>query len=116
MRFRTSLVLGTLFVVCFTIAAWSAPLPALPGADHLSPTPDNQSLSGTVAAIGDAEFSLQVTKNQDVNTVQFLVDDKTKVEGKLAVGAQATVEYRSSEGKNIAIRVIVTPTSGMSSH
>jgi hypothetical protein len=115
MRFRTSLVLATLFVVCFTIAAWSAP-PVLPGEGHLSPTPDNQSLSGTVAAIGDAEFSLQVTKNQDVNTVQFLVDDKTKVEGKLAVGAQATVEYRSNEGKNIAVRVIVTPASGMNSY
>ena len=116
MRFRTSLVLATLFVVCFTIAAWSAPLPALPGAGHLSPTPENQSLSGTVAAIGDAEFSLQVGKNQDVNTVQFLVDDKTKVEGKLAVGAHATVEYRSDEGKNIAVRVIVTPASGMNSY
>ena len=85
MRFRTSLVLATVFVVCFTIAAWSAPLPSVPEADHLSPTPDNQSVSGTVAAIGDAEFSLQVTKNQEVNTVQFLVDDKTKVEGKLTV-------------------------------
>jgi len=116
MRSRTSLVLATLFVVCFTIAAWSAPFPALPGADHLSPTSDNQSLSGTVAAIGDAEFSLQVTKNHEVNTVQFLVDDKTKVEGKLAVGAQATVEYRSNEGKNIAVRVIVTPASGMNSY
>jgi hypothetical protein len=43
-----------------------------------------------------------VTKDHDdVNTVQFLVDDKTKVEGKLSVGTQATVEYRSNEGKNI---------------
>jgi hypothetical protein len=49
-----------------------------------------------------------------VNTVQFLVDDKTTVEGKLSVGARATVEYRSSEGKNIAVHVIVTPASGMS--
>jgi len=48
-----------------------------------------------------------------VNTVQFLVDGKTKVEGKLAGGAEATVEYRSEEGKNIAVRVIVTPASGM---
>jgi hypothetical protein len=63
--------------------------------------------------VGDAEFSLQVTKNQDVNTVQFMVDGKTKVEGKLAVGAQATVEYHSNESKNIAVRVIVTPASGM---
>lgn len=55
-----------------------------------------------------------VPKGQDVNTVQFLVDDKTKVEGKLAVGAQATVEYRSNADKNIAVHVIVTATSGMS--
>jgi len=113
MRFRTSLVLATLFVVCFTIAAWSAPSPALPGEGHLSPTPDNQSLSGQITSVGDAEFSVQVAKNKDTSTVQFMVDDKTKVEGKLAVGAQATVEYRSNEGKNIAIRVIVTPASGM---
>lgn len=102
MRFRTSMFLVTLFVACFTIAAWSTPL--------------TQSLSGKIASVGDAEFSVQVTKDQDVNTVQFLVDDKTKVEGKLSVGAQATVEYRSNEGKNIAVRVIVTPASGMSSY
>ncbi|HEX7697094.1 MAG TPA: hypothetical protein VF394_06835 [Candidatus Acidoferrum sp.] len=53
-------------------------------------------------------------KDKDVNTVQFLVDGKTQVEGKLVVGAQATVEYRSDAGKNIAVRVIVTPASGMS--
>jgi len=59
---------------------------------------------------------VQVTKDLDMNTVQFLVDDKTKVEGKLAVGAQATVEYRSNGDKKIAVHVIVTPTSGMSSY
>jgi hypothetical protein len=113
MRFRTTLCLAALFLVCFTIAAWSAPLPALPGAGYLQPAPDKQSMSGKITSVGDAEFSLQVTKNQDVNTVQFMVDDKTKVEGKLAVGAHATVEYRSNEGKNIAVRVIVTPAFGM---
>ena len=41
-----------------------------------------------------------------------LVDDKTTVEGKLAVGAKATVEYRSTDGKNIAVHVIVTPVTG----
>jgi hypothetical protein len=81
----------------------------------LQPVPDNQSLSGKSSSIGDAQFSVDVLKDkdQDVNTVQFLVDDKTKVEGKLSVGAQATVEYRSDAGKNIAVRVTVTPASGM---
>jgi hypothetical protein len=114
MRFRTSLCLATLFLVCFTIAAWSTPLPAQTAADALQPAPDNQSLSGPIASVGDAEFSVQVKKDKDVNTVQFLVDGKTQVEGKLVVGAQATVEYRSDAGKNIAVRVIVTPASGMS--
>lgn len=114
MRFRTSLFLATMFVACFTIAAWSTPLPALSGAGHLQPTPDNQSVSGTIASVGDAEFSVQVAKNKDASTVQFMVDDKTKVEGKLTVGAQATVEFRTDAGKNIAVRVVVTPASGMS--
>ena len=113
MRFRSSLFLATLFVVCFTIAAWSAPLPVQPGARNLWPAPDNQSLSGQIASVGDAEFSVQVRKDKEVSTVKFLIDGKTKVEGRLTVGAQATVEYRSDEGKNIAVRVIVTPASGM---
>ena len=101
MRFRTSLRLATLFVVCFTMAAWSTPLP------------DQQSLWGQIASVGDREFSVQVKKDQGVNTVPFLVDGQTKVEGQLAVGAEVTVEYRSEEGRNIALRVIVTPGSGM---
>ena len=116
MRFRSSLFLASLFMVCFTIAAWSTPLPIRPAANNLGPSPDNQSLSGQIASVGDAEFSVQVAKNKDSSTVQFMVDDQTKVEGKLAVGAQATVEYRSNEGKNIAVRVIVTPASGMNSY
>jgi len=70
-------------------------------------------VEGHIASEGDAEFSERVTKDRDVNTVQFSVDGKTKVEGKLAARAQATVEYRSDEGKNIAVRVIATPASGM---
>src|SRR5690348_752676 len=79
MRFRASMCLVTLFVVCFTIAAWSTPLRALPGAGHGQPAPDSQTLSGTIASVGDAEFSVQAAKNKDASPVQFAVDDKTKV-------------------------------------
>ncbi len=113
MRFRTALCLATLFLVCFTVAAWSSPVHDRLVPSNLQPTPDNQSLSGKISSVGDAQFSLDVLKDKDVNTFQFLVDDHTKVEGKLAVGAQATVEYRADGGKNIAVRVIVTPASGM---
>ena len=113
MRFRAVLCLTTLFLVCFTVAAWSSPVPDRLVPSDPQPLPDNQSLSGKISSVGDAQFSLEVLKDKDVNSVEFLVDDKTKVEGKLAVGAQATVEYRSDGGKNIAVRVVVTPSSGM---
>ncbi len=114
MRFRTALCLTTLFLACFTVAAWSAPVPDRLAPCDPQPTPENQSLSGKIASIGDAAFALEVAKGKDVNTVQFMVDEQTKVEGKLAVGAQATVEYRSNADKNIAVHVVVVPNSGMS--
>lgn len=113
MRFRTALCLATLFLACFTVAAWSTPPTRLASSDP-QPVPDNQSISGKIASIEDAAFSVQVAKGKEVSTVQFLVDDQTKVEGKLTVGAQATVEYRSNAGNNIAVRVVITPSSGMS--
>jgi hypothetical protein len=114
MRFRTALCLGTLFLACFTVAAWSTPVPdrLAPGAPQ--PAPDNQSLSGKIASIEDTAFALEVAKGKEVSTVQFLVDDQTKVEGQLTVGARATVEYRSNAGNNIAVRVVIMANSGMS--
>src|SRR5882724_12924414 len=79
MRFRTSMCLATLFLFCLTIAAWSTPHPIL-AAGHAQPIPDNQSLSGQITTVGDAEFSVQVAQNKDISTVRFMVDDKTKVE------------------------------------
>ena len=114
MRFRAALCLATLFLTGFTVAAWSTPVTDRLVPSEPQPAPDNQSLSGKIASVDDAAFALEVAKGKEVNTVQFLVDDQTKVEGKLAVGAQATVEYRSNSGKNTAVRVVVTPSSGMS--
>ncbi len=113
MRFRTAFCLASLFLVCLTFAAWSAPTPGRLVPGNLQPALENQSLSGSISSIGDAEFSMDVQKNQDVKTVRFLVDDNTKVEGKLAVGAQARVEYHSNGDKNIAVRVVVASASGM---
>jgi hypothetical protein len=112
MRFRTALSLATLFVVCFTAASWATPVPDRLIPARVVPAPDNPSQSGKIASIGDAAFSLEVTNGQQRKTVEFLVDDDTKVEGKLQVGSQATVEYRSADGKNIAVHVVVAPASG----
>jgi hypothetical protein len=116
MRFRTALCLAALFMVCFTVAAWSPPNPKRLGPGNLNTPPDKQTLSGKIASIGDAAFSLEITKDQDKKTVKFVVDEETKVEGKLAVGSQATVEYSSENGINLAVRVVVTPASGVSSY
>jgi hypothetical protein len=116
MRFRTALSLTTFFLICFSIAAWTSPTNAQ--AASVKTAPDSQSVAGKISSVGDAAFTLEVAKdkssNEGSNTLQFLIDGNTKVEGKLSVGAQATVEYRNDSGKYIATHVTVTPASGMS--
>lgn len=107
MRFRTVISLATLFVFCFAVAVWSLPLSSQASAIKTNSAAESQTVSGKISSIGDASFSVDVKKDQNTNTVQFLVDGKTVVEGKLAVGEQAVVEYQSEEGRNIARHVIV---------
>jgi len=92
---------------------FAQPLPANAAGYNWRGAAENQSVSGQIASVGDAVFAVSITKNNQAQTVEFMVDDKTKVEGKLTVGAQAVVEYRSDSGKNIATRVVVTPASGV---
>jgi len=106
--------MATLFLTCFTIAVFAQPLPPAAAPCITDNAPENQSLSGQIASVGDAAFTINIAKeNKGAQTVEFLVDDKTKVEGKLTVGAQAMVEYRSDSGKNVAVHVVVTPASGV---
>jgi hypothetical protein len=107
MRFRTVISLSTVFLVCSAIALWAHTQPA-----RTLPAPENQSVSGKISGIGDAAFSVDVQKDQKVETIQFLIDGDTKVDGKLTVGAQTSVEYRSDEGSNIAVHVVVESSSG----
>jgi hypothetical protein len=66
-----------------------------------------------IASVGDSEFSLEVPGNQTSSTLQFQIDGSTQVEGTLAVGSQATVDYHTAGGKMIATHVVITPTSGV---
>jgi hypothetical protein len=63
MRFRTALCLATLFIVCFTVASWATPDRLVSA--KLALSPDNLSQSGRIASVGDAAFSLEVTKGQE---------------------------------------------------
>jgi hypothetical protein len=114
MRLRAILTLATLFMTCFTIAVFADPLHRMGGAVRTDRLPENQSVSGQIASVGDAAFAINIKKDkQGPQTVEFLVDDKTKVEGKLTIGSEALVEYRSDSGRNIAVHVVVTPASGI---
>lgn len=76
------------------------------------PTPTTRRPSGKIAPIIDATFSLEVTQGQARKTLEFLIDGDTEVEGKLQIGPQAAAEYRSVDGKNVAIHVVVAPAAG----
>jgi hypothetical protein len=45
--------------------------------------------------------------------VRFLIDENTKIEGKLVEGAQVSVEYTKEKGENFAVHVVVAPPSRM---
>ncbi len=66
-----------------------------------------KTVSGTISAIGDASFKVDVKRDRNIESVEFLIDDATRFEGKLEMGAQATVQFRTAEGNNIAIHVNV---------
>jgi hypothetical protein len=107
MRFRTILTLATVFLACFTVAVWSEPLTSQPSSRTHELATQNGSVSGKISSIGDASFSVDVKKSQDLVTLRFLIDDTTRIDGKLEVGSTATVDYRTDEGNNIAIHVVV---------
>jgi Domain of unknown function (DUF5666) len=114
MRFRTAVSLGTFFLLCFTISLWSVPL--LAEAEPLRNSPEPSSVSGRVAAVNDSQFTLELNRNRNPNKIEFVIDSHTKIEGKLAIGAQATVDYRAEGQQLIATRVVVLPVSGFRSY
>jgi len=106
MRFRTILT-AALFLMCFTVGAWSTPLTSLPAGRLSDPATQQGSVSGTISAIRGASFSVDVKKSEDVVTLRFLIDTATKIDGKLAVGSVVTVDYRNDGADNTAVHVVV---------
>ena len=107
MRFRTMLALAILFSACVTLGAWSEPPSSRPWNEGYNSATQNGSVSGRISSIGDGSFSVDVKESKDLVTLRFLIDDKTKIEGKLEVGSIATVDYRTADAHNVAIHVVV---------
>jgi hypothetical protein len=111
MRFRTAVSIATFFLLCFAISLWSVPLPA--ELAPLRPAPEHSSVSGTIANVNTSQFTLSLNRNQNPNRLEFVVDANTKIEGQLAVGSHATVDYRAEGQQLVATHVVVLPASGI---
>ncbi len=66
-----------------------------------------------LSLLGSKRFPTR--RNQQQTKVRYLIGARTKLEGKLSIGSQATVEYRSEDGNNMATHMYVLPASGMHS-
>ncbi len=112
MRFRTAFSMtARMLLFCFTLWLWSDP--AALHAAILSVAPEPSSVSGKVAAVADSQFTLSLERNQNPNKLDFVIEPNTKIEGKLTVGAQATVDYRAEGERLIATHIVVLPASGI---
>ena len=101
------------FCCLLAVAAWPEPLDCQLAENSHRSAAENQSVAGKISSVGDASFTVDVRKNQEKHAVEFQVDGNAKVEGKLAVGAEAGIEYHVAADRNIAVHVVVTPTSGI---
>lgn len=67
-----------------------------------------KTISGKVTSIGNGghSFALEVSQGSDKQTMQFIVDKNAKVQGKVGVGTDVTVEYTAMEGgQNLALSI-----------
>ena len=67
-----------------------------------------QKVTGKVTSIGNGghSFALEVNEGNDKQTMQFVVDKNAKVQGRVGVGTDVTVEYTAMEGgQNLALSI-----------
>jgi hypothetical protein len=102
MRFRTILTLATLLPAVLVFAAVGCLY-------HLAT--QSGSDSGEISGVAAVSFSVDVQQSQEPATLKFLIDDTTKIEGRLKVEATAPVDYRTEDVNNIAVRVVVHPAA-----
>jgi hypothetical protein len=111
-KFLAGLSIASLITLAASSAAHSASIQAKGGQSQsekqASPT---QSVSGKVAAIGNGgtSFTLQVNggDSEKNNTMNFLVDKNTRVQGQVRQGSAVTVEYQAMKnGDLLAVSVM----------
>jgi hypothetical protein len=101
----------------FTVSLGSLLLVGAPVITHSKATPaqqDNQtqpatkSVSGKVTTIGDQgkSFVVEVDAGGSKQTMQFMVDKNTQVQGHVTAGTVVVVDYQPMDGgQNLCVRV-----------
>jgi hypothetical protein len=98
-------------VVCASLAgllllsASGRAYPAPTQSQNNQQSADAKTVSGKVASIGSdhKSFSLEVGGG---NTMQFLLDNNTQVQGRVTTGSTATVQYQQTDdGKLLALSI-----------
>jgi hypothetical protein len=109
--------LASLALAAATFAV-PAPTTAAKQGSAQSQESQTQSVSGRIASVEKSSFTLNVgsgatnpghqMEQTSPKTMTFMIDKNTTVDGKLKVGANADVTYRSEGGNNIAVSVRVS--------
>lgn len=120
--------IGVICLASFAMAAalWAfAPktATAATAASTVQTPASSQSVSGKIASVESTSFTLTVAAEQKSNTSEtsvtqtgqtaarsmtFSIDSNTTIDGKLKVGANADVTYRTEGSKYVAISVRVS--------
>ena len=69
---------------------------------------DTKTVMGKITSVGNGghSFALEVNSGGDKQTMQFMLDKNAKVQGKVGVGSDVTVEYQPVEGgQNLALSI-----------
>lgn len=88
----------------------AAPATAGPQSENNQQTANSMSATGKVSAIGSdhKSFSLEVSGG---NTLQFVLDQNTQVQGRVSTGTTATVQYQKKDDGTLLALMIAPQNS-----
>ena len=96
--------LGGMLVLCLPARAFATP----PAAQSGSQSAQSKSVTGKVTSIGNDKKSLsvEVGDGNSKQSMTFLIDDNTQVQGRVHVGTTANIQYQQNQdGQNVALSI-----------
>lgn len=101
-KFVLSASLASLTLLAIPVTARAAPQ------NQSQQQAQAKTVAGKVTAVGSdrKSFAMEVSDNSGKRTMQFHVDAKTQVQGRVGAGTDATVQYQPTDnGSNLALTV-----------